>query len=120
MKELFTKILKKTDINTRLAVPTQCLKDLPSLSGSHYTYLRVNDESSKKAWMFRLSRRKKGHHAKPVLTKGWIEFVKRKELEIGDKITLINEDGRSAGASYTVQAMKKKLRLLGQDFWVLV
>ncbi|GLT97024.1 hypothetical protein SLE2022_146110 [Rubroshorea leprosula] len=87
---IFSKCLSKTDIGKRLSVPSKSLKYFP-LSGKHHTVdLEVKDESGR-VWTFRCYTRKNGHQ-KPVLTKGWRQFVCTKKLEIGDRVKFCKDE----------------------------
>ena len=58
-------------------------------------------------------RRDAESHPKPVLTKGWIDFVKRKDLRVGDKVIfLVHESGYQLGIR-----VQRNIRLLGQEHW---
>ncbi|KAF9671119.1 hypothetical protein SADUNF_Sadunf12G0014400 [Salix dunnii] len=80
----FSKLLTNTDIQKKLSLPTELFKSLPSFNGGHVQDLQAMDESGF-VWTFKCSTRKKGH-PKPVLSKGWLAFVRNKKLKVGDKI----------------------------------
>ncbi|GKV32213.1 hypothetical protein SLEP1_g40830 [Rubroshorea leprosula] len=109
---IFSKCLSKTDIGKRLSVPSKSLKYFPLSSEQHAVDFKVKDENGR-VWTFRCyTRRKK--HLKPVLTKGWREFVCTKKLEIGDKVEFCKEDeeGAGNGTRYCVK-VKKVVRVFG-------
>ncbi|KAJ6672836.1 hypothetical protein OIU85_014109 [Salix viminalis] len=82
----FSKILRKTDTSKALSLPTKFFKySLPSFNGGHAVTFQAMDESGF-VWTFKCSTRKKGQYPKPVLSKGWLAFVRNKKLKVGDKI----------------------------------
>ncbi|KAB5524126.1 hypothetical protein DKX38_021875 [Salix brachista] len=84
----FSKILRKTDTKKRLSVPIRFLKSLPPFKlGSHAVEFEATDEKGE-TWAFQCSTRKSGPYRKPVLTTGWVAFVKSKKLQIGDKLLM--------------------------------
>ena len=80
----FSKLLTKTDIHKRLSLPTKFFKSLPSLEGVHAVSFEAMDEGGS-VWTFQCYSREEGH-PKPVLSKGWLEFVRNKKLKVGDTI----------------------------------
>ncbi|GKV53422.1 hypothetical protein SLEP1_g59949 [Rubroshorea leprosula] len=89
---IFSKYLSKTDIGKRLSVPSKSLKHLPAFKeGRHTVDFKVRDENGH-AWTFRCSTRTKKKHLKPVLTKGWREFVCKRRLISGDKVELHRDE----------------------------
>ncbi|KAF9667361.1 hypothetical protein SADUNF_Sadunf15G0015100 [Salix dunnii] len=108
-----SKILGKIDTKTRLSLPTRFLKSLPPFkSGSHVVEFEATDEKGE-AWAFQCSTRKSGPYRKPVLTTGWVAFVKSKKLQIGDKVRFIKYKNRAtATISYKVRA-EKEIKIFG-------
>ncbi|KAJ6881468.1 hypothetical protein NC651_028144 [Populus alba x Populus x berolinensis] len=111
----FSKLLTKTDIQKRLSLPTKCFKPLPSLKGSHVGDFPAIDESGF-VWTFQCSTRKKGH-PKPVLSEGWLAFVRHKELKVGDRVKFFKEKDQSGPAPpfYRVEA-EKEVKIFGGIF----
>ncbi|KAL9334645.1 hypothetical protein Peur_071826 [Populus x canadensis] len=111
----FSKLLTKTDIHKRLSLPTKCFKPLPSLKGSHVRDFPAIDESGF-GWTFQCSTRKKGH-PKPVLSKGWLAFVRHKELKAGDRVKFFKEKDQSGTATpfYRIEA-EKEIKIFGVIF----
>ena len=108
----FSKILSKTDTSKALSVPTKYLKSLPSFKGGHAVNFQAMDEGGF-VWTFQCSTRKKGH-PKPVLSKGWLAFVRNKKLKVGDKIKFsLNQT--AATSFYRVRA-EKKVKIFGAIF----
>ncbi|KAF9671129.1 hypothetical protein SADUNF_Sadunf12G0015400 [Salix dunnii] len=114
----FTKLLTNTDVQKRLSLPTKFFKSLPSFNGSHAQDLHAVDESGF-VWTFKCSTRKKGH-PKPVLSKGWLAFVRNKKLKVGDTIKFSVLDPTAAALFYRVQAEKvqagKEVKIFGAIF----
>ena len=90
MKQLFTKVLSPTDIEHRLAVPSEILWAFEFDQAHRSADFEVKDEARQK-WQFRCSTRKKDFHPKPVISKGWRRFVKDKRLQVGDKVVLYKD-----------------------------
>jgi hypothetical protein len=111
----FEKILRETDTKKRLSVPIRFLRSLPPFKlGSHAVTFEATDEKGE-AWPFQCSIRKRGH-PKPVLTKGWVAFVKSKKLQVGDKVRFIKRKNRATAAiSYIVRA-EKAIKIFGVTF----
>ncbi|KAJ6748795.1 hypothetical protein OIU79_029807 [Salix purpurea] len=80
----FSKLLTNTDIKKRLSLPTKFYKSLPSFEGIHAVSFEAMDEDGF-VWTFQCYTREEGH-PKPVLSKGWLEFVRSKMLQVGDTI----------------------------------
>jgi hypothetical protein len=111
----FEKILKETDTKKRLSVPIRFLRSLPPFKGSHAVTFEATDEKGK-AWTFQCSIRKTGQYPKPVLTRGWVAFVKSKKLQVGDKVRFIKHMNRAtATISYKVRA-EKEIKVFGAIF----
>ncbi|KAJ9174674.1 hypothetical protein P3X46_013293 [Hevea brasiliensis] len=111
------KKLTRTDVACRLAVPTHFFRGLllPRFNGtSHFVDLKFKYKNQKME--FRCTKRKTGEYDKPVLTKGWLHFVRRERLKVGDKITLLQEEDQDARTQFTIK-VQKKIRLLGKDIW---
>ncbi|PPE02681.1 hypothetical protein GOBAR_DD00240 [Gossypium barbadense] len=67
----------RTDVRVRLSFPTATTRDhLKVEEGRQMMDLEVRDKDTK-MWTFRLYTGKNEGHPKPVLSKGWVEFVKR-------------------------------------------
>ena len=109
----FSKILSKTDTSKALSVPTKYLKSLPSFKGGHAVSFQAMDGSAF-VWTFKCSTRKKGH-PKPVLSKGWLAFVRNKKLKAGDKIKFSVLDQTAATPFYRVRA-EKEVKIFGAIF----
>ncbi|KAK8527855.1 hypothetical protein V6N12_055051 [Hibiscus sabdariffa] len=123
MELMFSKLLTQTDVQIRLSVPTRILCLLPFTDGDaghRYADLRVKDGGSGHVWTFRCIWRD-GVYAKPVFSKGWLEFVYAKNLKIYDKVDLyVERDVDEASVAYTIEVRRNILRLMGQDIWIEV
>ncbi|MBA0655210.1 hypothetical protein Goklo_007717 [Gossypium klotzschianum] len=74
----------RTDVRVRLSFPTATTREhLKVEEGRQMMDLEVRDKDTK-VWTFRLYTRKNEGHPKPVLSKGWVEFVKcNKKQRVG-------------------------------------
>ncbi|XWS67490.1 hypothetical protein CRYUN_Cryun04dG0011100 [Craigia yunnanensis] len=103
---ILSKNLKKTDIEKRLTIPSKSLNSFPPLSDNHMVDFQVKDETDR-VWKFRIYTRKKNNkYLKPVLTKGWREFVCSKELSIGDRVLFYKEKELANAVKYRVKVEK--------------
>ncbi|KAH1099242.1 hypothetical protein J1N35_016163 [Gossypium stocksii] len=103
---IVSKQLKKTDIEKRLTIPSKSLKSFPSLAGNHVVKFEARDESGHR-WEFQIYTRKGKKYLKPVLTKGWREFVCTKKLSIGDKVEFDKEEKEQGEAvMYRVRVVR--------------
>ncbi|KAF9667328.1 hypothetical protein SADUNF_Sadunf15G0011400 [Salix dunnii] len=114
--EEFSKILRKTDTKKRLSVPIRFYKSFPPFkSGRHTVEFEATDEKGE-PWAFQCSTRRSGLYPKPVLTRGWVAFVKSKKLQVGDKVRFIKCKNRAtATISYKVRA-EKEIKIFGAIF----
>jgi hypothetical protein len=69
--ENFTKKLDSTDVQRRLTLPENCLKDFPK---DHEANLKFKDEEGQ-VWTFRC-RVSPGRSSKPALSGDWFSFVR--------------------------------------------
>ncbi|KAM7252344.1 hypothetical protein ACFE04_024227 [Oxalis oulophora] len=115
MAIVLDKILTATDVDHRLSFETGSLPYFSFNDGDHHVDFKVLDLTDETTQNLRLYTREKGH-PKPVISKGWREYVKNKKLKIGDKITiLVNYDGRAP--SYSIQAQRFDFRVCGEPLW---
>ncbi|XVF68251.1 hypothetical protein PTKIN_Ptkin10aG0190300 [Pterospermum kingtungense] len=118
--EIVSKNLRHTDVRTRLTIPSKSLKFFPPLRGHKRAVdFDVRDESDR-VWKFRLwtrkKRMKKVKYLKPVLTMGWREFVRSKELRVRDRVVFYMEKQQAGGGvKYRVIA-EKTVKLFGVVF----
>ncbi|KAF3440421.1 hypothetical protein FNV43_RR18705 [Rhamnella rubrinervis] len=108
----YEKRLTSTDVSQKLTVPGHWLEILPSIEdNNNNVQIRVLDREGM-YWEFYLSKRSAGDYKKPVFqSKEWLQFVRKKGLNIGDKIAIQREDDHFRGSQYRVMVgMTKKLR----------
>ncbi|TXG53908.1 hypothetical protein EZV62_019164 [Acer yangbiense] len=109
MAVIFSKLLRKTDINSsKLVVPTDALWShfRQILGGRHCTGLVVMDWVGG-LWNFRLWTRPNGPYEKPVFTVDWARFVKEKGLREGDELIFsANQDG-DGGFQYKILVQRR-------------
>ncbi|GMJ12786.1 hypothetical protein HRI_004947800 [Hibiscus trionum] len=111
--ELCSKILKPTDVRVRLSFPTATMREHFKLEGGTRSVdFQARDRYSK-VWTFRLYTRKNDGHPKPVLTRGWLDFVKEMGLQVGDKVIFLVH-GNLDQLGIKVQ---RNIKLLGHEYW---
>ena len=115
-KKLFKKTLSKTDVVYRMTIPMDSLSAFQIPEGK-YSKEVVAVGIDGHRWSFRCCTRKKDVHPKPVLSSGWIKFVKNRGLKEGDEVifSVPHNDG-AEGLQFGIEA-RKKIKLLGQDVW---
>ncbi|KAG8497510.1 hypothetical protein CXB51_008882 [Gossypium anomalum] len=89
------------------------MKHLPHNRRGHPVNLAVVDMQGSQ-WNLVYTIGRKGH-PKPVLSAGWLDFVKVKCLRSGDHIMFKVEPN----ALYTI-GVKRRIRLLGAEVWTAV
>ncbi|XVF58046.1 hypothetical protein PTKIN_Ptkin07bG0031100 [Pterospermum kingtungense] len=117
---MFSKLLTRTDISERLAIPTQSLPLFPPFEdGGTEIELEVWDDdddenNGKMLWKFICSIRSTGKYPKPVFSKGWLSFVKAKGLSVGDEVRLYKTQNRTklfgnvvSLVRYTIEVVKE-------------
>ncbi|EOX97066.1 B3 DNA binding domain - like 10 [Theobroma cacao] len=111
---IFLKNLKKTDLEKRLTIPSKSLHHFPPLSNKHMVDFAVKDEESGHVWKFRIYTRKKSNNnfLKPVLTKGWREFVCSKQLRVGDRVAFYSAEEQAGAVKYRVK-VQRPLKIFG-------
>ncbi|GLT42725.1 hypothetical protein SLA2020_167110 [Shorea laevis] len=117
MQLLFSKPLSQTDIEVRLSVPMESLDAFEVPEGE----FKVNFEAidiKEKPWNFRLTKRQKDVHPKPVLSAGWLAYVQEKRLQKNDKLLLRVEGKETKKRRFRIHALRKAFRLFGEDIWV--
>ncbi|GLT49793.1 hypothetical protein SLA2020_233240 [Shorea laevis] len=93
------KPLKHTDRSGRFAIPTKVLPYFPPFNGHHF--VPVDFWHGSKHWPMVISTRR-GRYKKPVISKGWIPFVRENELEVGDVVTMFRDEDE-AGIWYRIE-----------------
>ena len=115
-KRLFEKTLSKTDVEYRMAIPMDSLSAFRIPEEEYSKKVDVFD-INRRRWSFRCSKRKNDPHPKPVLSSGWIKFVKEKGLKEGDQVIVsVSDKDAAEGLQFRIQA-RKKVKLFGQDLW---
>ncbi|KAK8486659.1 hypothetical protein V6N11_033112 [Hibiscus sabdariffa] len=105
---VFVKTLTQTDIEKRLSVPTKKKICFLDFGGQHNVGFKAMD-SKGKVWPFSCSKRKAKGYPKPVLSKGWLPFVRCWELEIGDKVIFYRQTMDKAGkGDYLIDVIRKE------------
>ncbi|XVE93269.1 hypothetical protein REPUB_Repub01dG0176200 [Reevesia pubescens] len=113
LKELCSKILTQTDVGVRLSFPTATMRQHFKLEGGTRSVDFQVRHKNRELWTFRLYTRKNDVHPKPVLTKGWIEFVKKKDLRVGDKVIFLELEN---GDQLEIK-VQRNIKLMGQEHW---
>ncbi|KAI9186035.1 hypothetical protein LWI28_013207 [Acer negundo] len=91
MEIIFSKELSETDVNHRLAIPSEKLDKIAPLSLGKKEPIVVIDATGYQ-WSFLLSTRNEGKYLKPVISGNeWRRFVTERKLRKGDKITFYRE-----------------------------
>ncbi|KAK6253621.1 hypothetical protein QUC31_015341 [Theobroma cacao] len=100
---IFRKVLTSTDVERRLSFPEHSLADLPPFEGSPAIDFPVMDDEDGSVWTFCCTFRA-GVFPRPVIVKGWSQFVRSKELKSGDMVVLYKEE--DSGARYKIKVKK--------------
>ncbi|KAH1099240.1 hypothetical protein J1N35_016161 [Gossypium stocksii] len=109
---IVSKQLKKTDIEKRLTLPREFLRCFPSLAGNHVGTLKARDESGHH-WAFQIYTCKRMRYSRPVLTRGWRQFVCTKKLTIGDKVEFYKEEEEEGEAVMYRVRVVRAVKILG-------
>ncbi|GMJ08254.1 hypothetical protein HRI_004494600 [Hibiscus trionum] len=108
IEELFEKTLTKTDTTKRLSVPTKKKTCFLDFGGRHSMAFKAMD-SNGTVWPFGCSKRKKKEYPKPVLSKGWLQFVRYWKLKIGDKVIFYRQTMDKAGnGNYIIKVIRRE------------
>ncbi|GLT45327.1 hypothetical protein SLA2020_191640 [Shorea laevis] len=107
------KPLKRTDRLKRFAIPAKALSLFPQFNGHHL--VPVNFWHGSKPWRMVISIRTHGYK-KPVISKGWIPFIRENQLEVGDAVTIFRDEDE-AGFWFRIQVERgsKQLPALYRD-----
>ncbi|KAH1040551.1 hypothetical protein J1N35_042294 [Gossypium stocksii] len=106
-KQLLMKRLSRTDIKVRLSIPTKKNRCFLNFRNGHKVEFKVKDDNGKD-WVFCCSIRKKKGYRKPVLSKGWLPFVRCWKLEIGDEVRVYRKMGRYRKGYYRIEVIKRR------------
>lgn len=106
-EQLFIKNLTKTDIEKRLSVPSKKKRCFLNFRGQHKVEFKVTDDNGKD-WLFSCSiRSKKAGYPKPVLSKGWIQFVRCWKLAIDDTVIVNRMMEKDGKGSYRIKVIRR-------------
>jgi len=111
--QIFSKVLRDTDVRVRFSFPTHCLQHL-DFAGNHYVDLYVKDSCGELRVIRCLKRN--GDYDKPVLSMGWLKFVDDYGLRVGDMVVLHREDDQNLGSQFMIEA-KRRIKLFGEEDW---
>ncbi|KAK1584047.1 hypothetical protein Q3G72_029402 [Acer saccharum] len=113
--EIFSKLLTETDIKARLTVPTDALAHINIPGGGNKVDLSVMDSGGNRH-TFRCYTRP-DRHPKPAFTTGWLDFVRAKGLQIGDKVTFSKLEDEAGGTpQYRIHASRwRAIALMGAE-----
>ncbi|XVF68249.1 hypothetical protein PTKIN_Ptkin10aG0190100 [Pterospermum kingtungense] len=112
--KIVSKNLSITDVEKRLTIPSKSLHCFPSLRDKHMVEFQARDEGGH-VWTFAIYCRKMNSLSKPVLTKGWREFVRSKELRVGDRVTFYMDKEEAGAVKYRVE-VEKAVKIFGAVF----
>ncbi|OMO75180.1 hypothetical protein CCACVL1_16277 [Corchorus capsularis] len=101
----FSKILTKTDIRKRLSVRTKKKECFLNFGDKYKVEFKVIDQKGI-VWPFECSKREKGKYPKPVLSKGWLAFVREWQLAVGDEVIFHEELDKAGQCFYRIQVIK--------------
>ncbi|KAM7250122.1 hypothetical protein ACFE04_022005 [Oxalis oulophora] len=108
------KILKATDTRHRLTFGVDGLPFFRFDDGVNYIDFVVVDLTDGSTRQFRLYKRKDGH-PKPVIGKGWMDYVNSKALRMGDRVTI--RVNYVEGAMFNIRAQRTDIMVWGEPFW---
>lgn len=85
--------------------------------------MTVYDYKSKREYMFCCTVRRRKEMTEDedegVLSVGWIEFVRRKNLKPCDKVIFYDEVDDTGKATLKIE-VKRRIRLFGHDIWAQI
>eukprot|EP00258_Populus_trichocarpa_P036685 XP_024452704.1 uncharacterized protein LOC112326846 [Populus trichocarpa] len=111
--QIFSKVLRDTDVHVRFSFPTHCLEHL-DFAGNNSVDLYVKDSCGELRVIRCLKRN--GVYDKPVLSMGWLKFVDDYGLRVGDMVVLHREDDHNLGSQFMIEA-KRRMKLFGEEDW---
>ncbi|WRX14593.1 B3 DNA binding domain - like 10 [Theobroma cacao] len=103
---VLSKVLTKTDVEKRLSVRTVNKKCFLDFGNKHKVEFKVEDKNGD-VWPFVCSTREGQDYPKPVLSKGWLRFVRRWKLAIGDRVVLHEIQGKAGTGLYRIEVIKR-------------
>ncbi|EXB46713.1 hypothetical protein L484_001541 [Morus notabilis] len=100
------KYLTENDEKRKFSVPAEWLRILPDFREGHEVMVKAVDGKGF-YWEFNCVIRKRGRYRKPVFqSQGWLKFVNKKGLRVGDKIILYEGEDLFRGTKYRIRAQK--------------
>lgn len=100
----FEKILTRSDVHGRFAVPRGMAKMMPR--GDIQINVLERYDGREHVYHFKLSRRR-GTYEKPVFqAKGWGDFIRRRGARQGDLIRFWHEVNEAEGTQYRIALLK--------------
>ncbi|KAL8150374.1 hypothetical protein V2J09_020182 [Rumex salicifolius] len=110
--KIFSKQLTATDLDHRLHWPSEYLAALPDFNGGHHVDFTAKDADGT-LWRFRCSKRTKGPYGKPVVSRGWLPFMRSKgQLAAGDDVIFYSSEDPTA---HFAIRFNKKVMLFGSN-----
>nr|XP_034908154.1 uncharacterized protein LOC118044106 [Populus alba]TKR71271.1 hypothetical protein D5086_0000302940 [Populus alba] len=111
--QIFSKVLRDTDVHVRFSFPTHCLQHL-DFAGNNSVDLHVKDNCGELRVI--RCRKRNGRYNKPELSMGWLKFVDDYGLRVGDMVFLHLEDDQNLGSQFRIEA-KRSIKLFGKEVW---
>jgi len=108
--KIFSKSLSRSDIKNRLSVPASCLHFFRVPGGSNQIKFQAIDTLSK-PWSFKPSLRS-GGYPKPVITGEWHSFVRDKGVQVGDTVTIFQQNNGTNEGQYSISVSRKVFNVL--------
>jgi len=112
---LFSKTLTSSDITRRLAWPTEHVDALiegvgrPAINlnamPGHNVQFQLSDENGQ-SWALRCFTRQTGPYLKPVISAGWVELVRAKNLRVGDQVFFYRNRDPASQAPFVVHFVR--------------
>lgn len=116
MATLFSKLVSEIDITRILSIPANaCAMGRLNFEENVLMDMHVEDDCGK-MWMFGCWIQKNDDGG-CALCVDWLEFVRHKDVRVGDKVLLIEEIEDQAMRRKIKIEVKRKIRLFGQDIW---
>jgi hypothetical protein len=111
--QIFSKVLRDTDVRVRFSFPTRCLQHL-DFAGNDSVDLHVKDSYGELRVI--RCRKRNGGYDKPELSTGWLKFVADYGVRVGDKVVVHREDDHNLGSQFRIEA-KSRINLFGEEVW---
>ncbi|KAJ0083166.1 hypothetical protein Patl1_09621 [Pistacia atlantica] len=83
---IFSKPLSETAIAKRLCIPIDKLDQLPPFVGSNRVQNLIVEDMEEQGVQWNLRFYVKDNGKQPVFQGQWVDFVKRKQLRVGDEV----------------------------------